>query len=181
MFGPAVPSAWIAIPTLEHLVPSYTSRRNSGLSSKSSLINHIFVPWFMWVSLELSQFPDTSKHLSHYIYHFLGCLPACHHHHETLGGLRTMTASSCYCLCLAEHQVPSSCSRHVWWVHFHYFFAFVCEQAPMSPVFGNNFGSCPLSQHGACSSCKWSWLQDLGISCFLRTSVNSEDEREHYS
>lgn len=68
---------------------------------KSSLTNHVLVPSFMWVSYEFSQlshFPIKAP--STLFPNFPGCCPARHHHHETLGDLRTMTTSSCYSLCL---------------------------------------------------------------------------------
>ena len=78
------------------------SRPHSGLSSTSSLSNHVLVSWFMWVSTELSQhLMPTSKHLSWHGYLFLGCLPPATHQ-DTPRVVSTVAASSHHCVCWAK-------------------------------------------------------------------------------
>lgn len=87
----------------------------------------------------------------------------------------TTTASSCYCLYLAQDQVPTPSSEHGQWMHFFYFW--VCMKMHLWV----------LHSEKTWKVSHWSHVvhapntQKLSISCFLKISANVEDERKHFS
>lgn len=207
MFAHAVPSSRIAVPHLENLVCLYTSRLNSDfLFYLLTLTNHFFISWFVCLSSVTLRDPTKApcilflhlpillaaywpvrtswKNAKGFVEYDIekvtkGNLLRIPKPQKNKGELssHTIITSSWYCLCWTQHQGPSTSPWEVWWMHWLLFV--MCEQTCMSAEFWKDLKSYPLIQFGTCSKYKWSLPQDLGLSCFLKTSGNSEDEREH--